>query len=116
MSNKKPGMQDLKGVRTPGTRPVGPFDMPLSGERLFRTQGCAECHSVYTSRAEDAKPISKWESVRDPIALAEAMWNHSTNMRAAFEDRKIRWPELTGQELTDILVYVRNVPGKQFPS
>jgi mono/diheme cytochrome c family protein len=83
------------------------------GKQLLSSKHCAECHGIYTPKADGAKPVSKWESVGDPIALAEAMWNHSANMRQAFASQKIHWPELTGQNLTDILVYVRNVPAKR---
>jgi mono/diheme cytochrome c family protein len=39
------------------------------------------------------------------------MWNHAATMRADFAQRKIAWAELTSQDLSDILVYVRGLPG-----
>ena len=44
------------------------------------------------------------------IELASAMWRHSTNMRQAFAAKGIDWPTLSGQDLADILLYVRNLP------
>ena len=48
-------------------------------------------------------------SLAYPIELAEAMWNHAANMKEAFAKQGIRWPALTSQDLSDILVYVRNL-------
>ena len=66
--------------------------------------------SIHGPKSEDAKPVIKWESLGHPIRLAEAMWNHAANMRQAFADQKLAWPQITGQDLSDILVYLRNLP------
>jgi hypothetical protein len=59
-----------------------------------------------------ARPVSQWESIGQPIALAGAMWNHGATMREEFAKRNMKWPELTSQDLTDLLVYLRNLPEK----
>jgi mono/diheme cytochrome c family protein len=41
------------------------------------------------------------------------MWNHAATMREEFARRKLPWAELTSQELTDLLVYLRNLPGER---
>lgn len=79
------------------------------GKRVFSAKHCAKCHGIADSRAEGAKPVAQWDSLGDPIGLAEAMWNHAANMRQAFAKESLRWPEITSQELSDILVYVRNL-------
>jgi mono/diheme cytochrome c family protein len=38
------------------------------------------------------------------------MWNHGPQMRAQFAQRKLAWGKLNGQELTDMLVYLQNLP------
>jgi mono/diheme cytochrome c family protein len=96
------------------------FDKPgdaARGKQLFSAKHCAECHGINDSKAPGVKPVAQWGSIGHPILLAEAMWNHAVNMREAFENRKIRWPEITGQNLTDLLVYLRNLPAtRQLPS
>ena len=90
------------------------FDKPGDagrGKRLFSSKHCSECHGINSSRVEDAKPVIRWESLGHPIVMAEAMWNHAANMRQAFAGQKLAWPDITGQDLSDILVYVRNLPG-----
>jgi len=80
------------------------------GKQVFTARHCAECHGVTTSVAAGAPPVAKWESLADPVVLAAQMWNHGPKMRAAFAQKKIAWVRLTSQELTDVLVYLQNLP------
>jgi mono/diheme cytochrome c family protein len=80
------------------------------GKQAFSTNHCAECHGITESKAAGAPPVAKWESLADPEALAQQMWNHGPRMREEFAKRKIRWSRLTAQELTDMLVYLQNLP------
>ena len=80
------------------------------GKRLFTEKHCAECHGITSSNASGAPAVVAWKSIGDPVALADAMWTHGAKMREAYATRKLAWPDLTGQNLTDILVYLRNQP------
>ncbi len=80
------------------------------GKRLFTDRGCSECHGLSDGVKPGVKPVSQWSALTDPVALTEAMWNHAPNMFAEFKMRKIRWPQLSGQDLSDLLVYLRNLP------
>lgn len=80
------------------------------GKQAFSEEHCADCHGITSSKAAGAPPVTKWESLALPIALAQQMWNHAGGMRQEFAKRKLRWPQLNGQQLTDILVYLRNLP------
>ena len=44
------------------------------------------------------------------MALVNALWNHAATMRQEFANKKLGWPELNAQDLTDMLVYLRNLP------
>ncbi len=90
------------------------FERPADagrGKRAFAEKHCADCHGVTRSNIPEAKPVVEWESAGSPMALLTAMWNHAATMRQEFSKRKIAWPELNSQELADILLYVRSVPG-----
>ena len=91
------------------------FDQPADagrGKRAFESKHCAECHGEGAAGAAGgAKPVAQWQTLGDPIELTAAMWNHSTGMRQAFAAKKLSWPALTGQEVADILIYARNLPG-----
>ena len=81
------------------------------GKRLFTERACALCHGLTEAARPGIKPVSQWDALADPIALTEAMWNHAPNMFAEFKLKQIPWPQLSGQDLTDLLVYLRNLPG-----
>jgi cytochrome c len=80
------------------------------GKSLFKSKRCADCHGLTQAKLPAARPVSQWESIGQPIALAGAMWNHGATMREEFGKRNLKWPELTSQDLTDLLVYLRNLP------
>jgi mono/diheme cytochrome c family protein len=80
------------------------------GKRLFTERACALCHGLTEAAKPGIKPVSQWDALADPIALTEAMWNHAPNMFAEFKLKQIPWPQLSGQDLTDLLVYLRNLP------
>jgi mono/diheme cytochrome c family protein len=80
------------------------------GKSLFSASHCTECHGLTEAKVPEAKSVSEWESLGQPMALVNAMWNHAATMRPEFARRKLRWPELSAQDLTDILVYLRGLP------
>ncbi len=80
------------------------------GKQTFTAKHCAECHGITSSNASGAPPVAKWESLGDPIILAQQMWNHGPRMREAFAQKHLKFTPLTAQELTDMLVYLQNLP------
>src|SRR5262249_29176054 len=61
------------------------------GKALFTERGCSGCHGLAESIENGAPPVSRWETLSDPIALAEAMWNHAPRMQAAAGTKHIKW-------------------------
>jgi mono/diheme cytochrome c family protein len=80
------------------------------GKRAFESDGCAGCHGVNSSPNAAAKPVAQWTALADPIALVEAMWNHRAEMQAASASKGAPLPAIGAQDLTDMLVYLRNLP------
>jgi cytochrome c2 len=80
------------------------------GKRAFDRLGCQRCHGLTQSPNPAAKPVSQWDVLADPIALAEAMWNHRADMLTAAASKGVTFPQLSAQDLTDMLVYLRNLP------
>ena len=92
------------------------FDKPgdaARGKRVFAAKRCAQCHGLEGTLVAGAPPVSQWKSLGHPILLAEAMWNHAANMRQKFAQEEVPWPNITGQDLTDLLVYLRNLPANR---
>jgi cytochrome c2 len=84
------------------------------GEQVLLAKRCGECHGIRTAAREGIQPVAAWNPVADPIALAQRMWNHSREMRLALDRVKIPYPQLSAQELTDLLAYLRRTqkPGQ----
>jgi mono/diheme cytochrome c family protein len=81
------------------------------GKWLFASKRCAACHGIDEPLGTErtVKPVAEWTAASDPLELVETMWNHSTAMRDEMARRNIRLPQLTGQDLADLLVYTRRV-------
>ena len=79
------------------------------GKRLFTSYSCSHCHGITESIGAAAKPVARWTSPADPIAMIEAMWNHAASMREEMARQKIAWPRLSGQDVSDLLVYIRDL-------
>jgi mono/diheme cytochrome c family protein len=80
------------------------------GKRAFQSRGCAGCHGLNQAVNPKAKPVSEWTGLADPLALVAAMWNHRAEMQAESKAKGAAPPELSVQDLTDMLVYLRNLP------
>jgi mono/diheme cytochrome c family protein len=81
------------------------------GKRVFTEKGCAGCHSM---TAEGTGPaVSTWGSLTDPVALIGAMWNHAPKMQAAIAKKGGKWPEMTNQDMSDLLLYLQTQPANR---
>lgn len=80
------------------------------GKQLFASKRCGDCHGIADSKAAGAPAVAKWESLADPVVLAQQMWNHGAAMKDALAKQGITRPAVSSQELTDMLVYLQNLP------
>jgi len=80
------------------------------GRAAFTALHCSVCHGITKSNAEGAPPVAQWESLAEPAALRAADVESCVTMRHAYAQRSLAWQPLTPQELTDILVYLQNLP------
>lgn len=80
------------------------------GKQAFEAKHCSDCHGLTQSKLAGAKPVSEWQTFEHPVDLVTTMWNHAATMQQQFAAKGIAWPELTSQNLTDMLVYLRNLP------
>jgi mono/diheme cytochrome c family protein len=80
------------------------------GRQVFIAKHCSGCHGVTRRLSAEANPVVEWRSLRDPIAFAQEMWNRPLIMRQAFPRKGFHYPQLTSQELNDLLIYLENLP------
>ena len=80
---------------------------PKRGRQVFALKRCSGCHGIASAIRDGIQPTSAWGSLENPVALAQQMWNHSHEMRPALERNGVSYPQLSAQEITDLLAYVR---------
>jgi len=87
------------------------FDPPgdaARGKDVFVSARCSSCHASETGLGP---PVSKWRATTDPVQWAQQMWNHTGGMTREAQRIGVPWPELSVQQMVDLMVYVQNLPG-----
>ena len=77
---------------------AGYFETPgdaRRGKQLFLARRCGQCHGIQSPVRAGIRPAAEWESLWDPIALAQRMWNHSRDMAGALDRSKVPYPLLS---------------------
>ncbi|MFQ5663301.1 MAG: c-type cytochrome [Terriglobia bacterium] len=77
------------------------------GRRLFSQKRCIRCHAVGGEGGTVGPELRELGPVDSPIFWAEAMWNHAPAMETHMRQMKIAWPSFEGQEMNDLLAYIR---------
>jgi len=81
---------------------------PRSGEQLFKTFRCDDCHAVYGvggTAAPDLGTLLAGKQL-DMYLVIESLWNHSPKMWASFAQMKRTRPQLSTQDMADLLAYL----------
>jgi len=89
------------------------FEKPGEAERgkaLFAAKYCADCHALTAGAASVGPPVSEWRALTDPTVLIAQMFDHAAQMNTAMRARNLAWPQLSAQDMTDLLVYLQNLP------
>jgi mono/diheme cytochrome c family protein len=89
---------------------AGYFETPGNtrrGRQLFLARRCGQCHGIDSPVRAGIRPVAAWDSLWDPIALAQRMWSHSRDMARALDGSQAPYPLLSAQELTDLLAWLR---------
>ena len=76
------------------------------GKKLLETKDCIRCHSVREGTSGD---LSRWGMYTNPIVWAQMMWNHSPRMEQEMEKKGVPWVEFKGNEMVDLIAYIRSV-------
>lgn len=88
------------------------FDPPGSftrGEKVFEEKKCNVCHSLGGKGGKVGPALDKYQRYMSSIFIAQAMWNHGPKMPAKIREMGIEWPNFQGQEVADILAYIRGM-------
>ncbi len=81
----------------------------VKGQSVFVEKGCILCH--YAPRGAEkllAPDLTQSSAIASPLALASAMWNHAPAMEAQFRERGLPWPRFQGDDVRDLVEYLRS--------
>jgi len=89
-------------------RAYGLSGNPKTGGSLYRSKDCAACHSPSAGNAAIAPLLSGSQATASPYSLLAAIWNHGPRMESLLHEKKLPWPELSGEEMRDLIAYFRS--------
>ncbi len=90
---------------------VGEPANPAAGEAVFREKGCAACHGAPGAWDKPGPSLERYRGRVSAIILAQAMWNHGSEMASAMRRRGVPWPKFAGREMGDLLAYLQSGTG-----
>ncbi len=82
---------------------------PVRGKEVLRARKCTECHGVGEKRGKAGPDLAGWAEFTNPILWVQMMWNHALKMKREMEKVKIPWPRLEGNDIVDIIAYIRSL-------
>lgn len=82
---------------------------PKKGKILIETKACIKCHTVKEGTKGD---LSRWGIYVNPILWAQMMWNHTPQMEEEMRKKGLSWVEFKGNEMVDLIAYIRSLNPK----
>lgn len=82
---------------------------PQRGMQLIETKGCVKCHTLKEGGKGD---LSRWGMYLNPILWGQMMWNHTPEMEKEMKKKGISLVEFSGNEMVNLIAYVRSVSSK----
>ncbi|MCP4203189.1 MAG: c-type cytochrome [bacterium] len=80
---------------------------PVRGEDAFSARSCAECHGGGAASAHQGSDLAGTAASRSPAAFIAALWSHAPVMKEAILGEGKLWPELSGEDLRNLLAYLQ---------
>ena len=77
-----------------------------TGERVFTTKRCVQCHSVGDKGGSVGPPLDALKRMNSPVLVAARMWSHGPRMTEAMRAQGIERPTFKGNELVDVIAYI----------
>jgi mono/diheme cytochrome c family protein len=77
---------------------------PAKGKRLVEAKSCSRCHTQ--------DDFSRWGRYTNPILWSQMMWNHAPQMVQAMNEKQVPRVEFEGNEMVDLIAYVRSLNPK----
>jgi mono/diheme cytochrome c family protein len=88
-----------------------PHGSSARGRAVFIDKNCNNCHSEVLNTGGLNPFVSRWLQLRDPTSWAERFWNHANEMDSATTLRGVNWPELSGRDVSDLMMFFSSLSG-----
>jgi cytochrome c2 len=87
---------------------------PREGGRVFFDKGCGRCHAIAGVGGAEAKGKAQDlgkapESNVSLNELATAMWNHAPEMWKQIQERKVDYPRMTEEQVTNLFAFLYTI-------
>lgn len=82
---------------------------PQRGQGILARKGCRKCHTTGEDEQKIGPDLALWAENVNPILWSQRLWNHAPAMEEAMEAAGMEWPELSPEEVVDILAFLRSV-------
>jgi mono/diheme cytochrome c family protein len=86
---------------------------PARGAAVFEERSCSSCHAPDVKGEHAGPDLFHSAAVRSPETLVAAMWSHAPFMAEAILAEGRPWPELDGQQLRDLLAFLKEKSTEQ---
>ena len=80
-----------------------------NGRELFTEKHCIDCHTIQGTGGDIGPELGRRGMFRDLTEFAVALWNKAPDMIRAMQLRNVAVPALTGEEMADIVAYLRSM-------
>ena len=83
---------------------------PQNGKRLTEAKHCNKCHPILKEGGKG--DLSPWGMYMNPILWAQMMWKHALQMEREMKKKGLPPVEFKGNEMVDIIAYIRSLSSK----
>jgi mono/diheme cytochrome c family protein len=93
---------------------LGSLDPPgdaAAGSRLFSEKRCQQCHSLGGKGGHIGPALDKYSGYVSPLFLTAALWKRGKAMALAMEMQKVPRPTFQGNDIGDLMAYIRVAGG-----
>ena len=84
---------------------------PARGRTLFEQRQCARCH-VPRGQQGVGPALEELRKPQGALELAGRLWNHAPAMFAVLQQRRQAWPQISPEEMADLMAYLQAVPSR----
>jgi len=84
-------------------------DTRYRGKILFTEKHCVRCHAVGGLGGDIAPRLDGLPRSVSPLRIAQDLWNHGSAMVAAMQMQDLDVPTFEGNEIIDLLAYLRSL-------